>query len=113
MCFFLEIATTLLKAVGVKTSSKMPLTLSDMSPILRAVDKAGDLRVALSPLKLLWLPNVVRAISFIKECLSLGKEVPNPLRPLPADAGSPIPSQAYGTVYFPTTPVFLFKDISR
>ena len=110
---FFDTATTLLKAVGVKTASNTPLALSDMSPIFHAIDKAGDLRVALSPLKLLWLPNVVRAASFIIHCLSLGNDSPNPLRPRLEDAGSPIPSQAYGTVYFPTTPVSLFKDIAR
>ena len=109
----LHAAVTLLKEIGTKTSSKLPLELSDLSPILRAIDKAGDLRIALSPLKLLWLPNLVRAISFLVSCMSLGKEPPNPLRPLPEDLGSPIPSQNYGTVYFPTMPVSLFKDMAR
>ena len=84
-----------------------------MSPILRAIEKAGDLRIALSPLILLWPPNLVRAIRFLAQCLSFGKEPPNPLRPLPEDSGSPIPGPNYGTVYFPTMPVSLFKDMAR
>eukprot|EP00978_Attheya_sp_CCMP212_P005641 scaffold12632_cov52-Attheya_sp.AAC.2 len=106
-------ALTLLKEIGTKTSSNEPLTLSDLSPILRAIDKAGDIRISLAPLKLLWPPNLVRAISFLAECLTVGKEPPNPLRPLPEDIGSPIPSANYGTVYFPTMSVSLFKDMAR
>ncbi|KAL7524696.1 hypothetical protein ACHAXR_000678, partial [Thalassiosira sp. AJA248-18] len=105
-------AVTLLKEVGIKTSSNMPLELSDLSPILRAIDKAGDVRIALLPLKLLWLPNLVRAIRFLVPCLSLGKELPNPLRPLTGDFGAVIPNENYGTVYFPTMPVHLFKDMA-
>lgn len=103
----------MLREVGVKTSSKKPLKLSDLSPILRAIEKAGDLRVALSPLKLLWPPSLVRAVSFLAHTLRLGKEPSNPLRPLREHVGSPVPSQSYGTVYFPTMPVNLFKDMSR
>ena len=86
--------------------------MSDLSPILRAIENAGDLCIALYPLKLLWPPNLLKAVSFLAHCLSLGKEPPNPLRPLPEDLGSPTPSQNYGTVYFPTMPLSLFVDMA-
>lgn len=106
-------AVTLLKEVGVKTSSNTPLSLSDLSPILRAIEKAGDMYITFSPLKLLWPPNLIRAVLLLASCLSYPNAYPNPLRPLPEHAGKVIPSQYYGTVYFPSMPVALFKDIAK
>lgn len=106
-------AVTLLKDIGAKTSSNTPLSLSDLSPILSAIEKAGDMYIALAPLKLLWPPNLIRAVSLLVSCLSHPNAYPNPLRPLPEHAGKVIPNKYYGTVYFPTMPVALFKDIAK
>jgi hypothetical protein len=67
----------------------------------------------MSPLKLLWPPYLYRAASFLAHTLSLGKEPPNPLRPLPEDSGLPMPSNCYRTVYFPAMPVKLFIDMTK
>ena len=104
-------AVTLLREIGVKTSSKLPLSLSDLSPILRSIEEAGDLRIALLPLRLLWPLNLFRAISLLISSLSHQSAPPNPLRP--ENVGSCISSEFYGTVYFPNMPVALFKDIAR
>jgi len=104
-------AVTLLREIGVKTSTKLPLSLSDLSPILRSIEEAGDLRIALLPLRLLWPPNLFRAISLLISSLSHQSAPPNPLRP--EQVGSCIPKEFYGTVYFPNMPVALFKDITR
>ena len=104
-------AVTLLREIGVETSSKLPLSLSDLSPILHSIEEAGDLRIALLPLKLLWPPNLFRAISLLISSLSQPSAPPNPLRP--DHVGSCISSEFYGTVYFPSMPVALFKDIAR
>ena len=86
-------AVTLLRDIGVKTSSKEPLVLEDLSPILRYFVRAGELRIRMLPLKLLyWPPNLIRAVKFLVNCLTLPYEVPNPLRPLPEHFGKPIPS---------------------
>ena len=86
-------AVTLLRDIGVKTSSKGPLALEDLSPILRYFVRAGELRIRMLPLKLLcWPPNLIRAFKFLVNCLKLPYEVPNPLRPLPEHFGRPIPS---------------------
>ena len=105
-------AVTLLREIGVKTSSKLPLSLSDLSPILRSIEKAGDVRIALLPLRLLWPPNLFRAVSLLIASLKHPAVAhPNPLRP--EHVGSYIPNEFYGTVYFPSMPVALFKDIAR
>ncbi len=87
-------AVTLLRDVGVKTSSKEPLALEDLSPILRCFVRAGDLRIRMLPLKLLWPPNLIRAIKFLVYCLTLPLEAPNPLRPLSQHFGKPSPSES-------------------
>lgn len=87
-------AVTLLRDVGVKTSSKEPLALEDSSPILRCFVRAGDLRIRMLPLKLLWPPNLIRAIKFLVYCLTLPLEAPNPLRPLSQHFGKPSPSES-------------------
>ncbi|KAL7491839.1 hypothetical protein ACHAWT_001108 [Skeletonema menzelii] len=107
-------AVTLLRDIGVKTSSKEPLVLEDLSPILRYFVRAGELRIRMLPLKLLyWPPNLIRAVKFLVNCLTLPYEVPNPLRPLPEHFGKPIPSNFVGTVYFPTMKVKLFQDMAK
>ena len=88
-------AVSLLRDIGVKTSSKEPLALEDLSPILRCFVRAGELRIRMLPLKLLcWPPNLIRAVKFLVNCLTLPYEVPNPLRPLAEHFGKPIPSDS-------------------
>eukprot|EP00985_Skeletonema_marinoi_P007643 scaffold3384_cov122-Skeletonema_marinoi.AAC.1 len=109
-------AVSLLRDVGVKTSSnsKEPLSLEDLSPILRYFVRAGELRIRMLPLKLLcWPPNLIRAVKFLVNCFTLPYEVPNPLRPLAEHFGKPIPSDSIGTVYFPTMKVKLFQDMAK
>ena len=88
-------AVTLLKDVGVKTSTRETLLLEDLSPILRYFVKAGDMKIKMLPLKLLcWPPNLIRAVKFLVNCLTLPYEVANPLRPLPEHFGKPVPSNS-------------------
>jgi len=110
-------AVTLLKDIGCKrrqkTSSFLPLTLGDLSPILRAIEVAGDFRIFTLPLKLLWLPNLVRAVSLTATCLTFPEEQPNPMRPHPGHIGKVIPREHYGTIFFPTMKVTLFREMAR
>ena len=110
-------AVNLLREIGSKiskdSSSYMPLSLGELSPILGAIDSAGDFRISMLPLKFLWFPNLVRAVSLAVKCLTFPCEHPNPLRPLPSDFGKPIPREYQGTVFFPTMKVALFKDMAR
>jgi hypothetical protein len=88
-------AVSLLRDVGVKTSSKEPLALEDLSPILRCFVRAGECRIRMLPLKLLcWPPNLIRAVKFLVNCFTLPYEVPNPLRPLTEHFGKSIPSDS-------------------
>jgi len=88
-------AVTLLRDIGVKTSSKEKLALEDLSSILRYFVRAGELRIKILPLKLIcWPPNLIRAVKFLVSCLTLPYEDPNPLRPLPEHFGKPIPSDS-------------------
>lgn len=88
-------AVTLLRDIGVKTDSKGKIALEDLSPILRYFVRAGELRIRMLPLKLVcWPPNLIRAVKFLVNCLTLPYEVPNPLRPLPEHFGKPIPSDS-------------------
>lgn len=107
-------AATLLRDIGTKEGNarEVRLQLGDISPILKKIHELGDYRILSLPLKLLWMPYLWRAVSFLKANLNLPRDVPNPLRPLPGST-MPIPNASVGTVYLPSIEIELFKDISK
>ncbi len=107
-------AATLLRDIGTKEGNarEVRLQLGDISPILKKIHELGDYRILSLPLKLLWMPYLWRAVSFLKANLNLPRDIPNPLRPLPGST-MPIPNASVGTVYLPSIEIELFKDISK
>lgn len=108
---------TLLKEVGTKKSldgkEDQPLELGDLSPLFQRFLQAGDWRISLRPLTLLWPLNLWRAVSFLASTLSSPLEPFNPLRVPEQHFLKPIPSENCTFLYFPTISLEFLKKLAR
>ena len=75
--------------------------------------QAGDWRVSLRPLTLLWPLNLWRAVSFLASTLSSPMEPFNPLRVPEQHFLKPIPPENCSSLYFPTISLEFFKKLAR